>query len=380
LIDFSEHTEQNILDDMLAQVDESFDTREGSVIGSALGPVAWYLEGIYLDLEKVQKNAYASTAAGEFLDYITEERNIRRKSATPAVRKGIFNVAVPEGVRFSTINGEESLIFVVGELLEEFEGSYIYRMTCETSGTEGNAYAGSLMPIIAIEGLNAAKIGEILVPGTEEEKDDALKARYEASFETTNFGGNISSYRSRILERADVGAVQVYPAWKGGGTVLCSILGNNFEPATQSVVDAVQHDICPSEDGGETPSPRGFGFAPIGASVTITTAQAVDIDIQANVERDPASAISALEWQAQIETNIKAYIDSVNAGWGNAVKSYSISYPMVFYISRFIVAISSAQGVINVADVRINGSDKDLRLTETSQLQQIGRMGKVVLL
>lgn len=379
MIDFSEYTEQNILEDMLTQVDESFDTREGSVIGSALGPAAWYLEGVYLDLDNVQKNAYAGTAVGEFLDYITEERNIHRKVATSSVRKGMFNVRIPEGARFSTISGEDSLIFSAGELLEQSEGMFIYRMTCEQPGTQGNVYAGSLMPVTAIDGLDTAKLGEIIEPGTDEERDESLRARYEASFETTNFGGNISSYRDRILARADVSDVQVYPAWKGGGTVLCSILGNDFEPATDGVVNAVQQDICPSEDGGETPSPMGFGFAPIGASVTITTAQAVDIDIQATVERDTSSALDAVVWKEQIENNIKAYIDSVNKGWGDAIKSYAIEYPMVFYVSRFIVAISSVQGVINVTNVRINGSEKDLRLTETAQLQQIGRLGKVEL-
>lgn len=380
MIDFSEYTEQNILEDMLTQVDDSFDTREGSVIGSALGPTAWYLEGVYLDLENIQRNAYAGTAVGEFLDYITEERNIHRKAATPAVRKGMFNVSIPEGSRFSTINGDNSIIFSVGKLLEESEGVFVYQLTCETSGIQGNAYSGILMPVTAIEGLDMASIGEIITPGADEEEDDALRLRYEASFETTNFGGNISSYRNRILARSDVSAVQVYPAWKGGGTVLCSVLGNHFEPATQGVVDAVQEDICPLEDGQEAPSPQGFGFAPIGASVTITTAQAVDINIQATVERDMSSMTPSLEWQEQIEANVRAYIDSVNAGWGKAIKSYMIEYPMVFYVSRFIVAISSVPGVINVTDVKINGSGKDLRLTETAQIQQIGRLGKVELL
>lgn len=380
MIDFSEHTTQNILDDMLTEVDESFDTREGSVIGSALGPAAWYLEGVYLDLANIQKNAYAGTAAGEFLDYITQERNIRRKAAIPAIRKGIFNVQIPAGSRFSTINGEESLVFSAGDFIGESGDMFVYRMICEVSGTDGNAYSGSLMPVTAIEGLDTANLGEIIRPGADEEKDDALRERYKASFETTNFGGNISSYRDRILSMAGVEAVQIYPAWKGGGTVLCSILGAGLSPATQGVIDAVQQDICPSDDGGETLSPFGFGFAPVGASVTITTAQEVKIDITATVERDPASAIPALEWQAQIEENIKAYVDSVNAGWGNALKSYAIEYPMVFYISRFIVAISSAPGVINVTGVKINGSEQDLRLTETAQLQQIAKMGKVVLL
>ena len=95
--DFSDFTTQNILEDMLTQVDDSFDKGEGSVIGSALGPAAWYLEGVYEELSQVQQNAYAPTAVGESLDLVTKSRDITRKPATPAIRQGTFNIAIETG-------------------------------------------------------------------------------------------------------------------------------------------------------------------------------------------------------------------------------------------------------------------------------------------
>ena len=76
MIDFSKKTYKNILAEQLKQVPEEFDKREKSIIQTALGPESWYLEGFYLDLDNIQKNAHARTAKGNSLDLKAEERGI----------------------------------------------------------------------------------------------------------------------------------------------------------------------------------------------------------------------------------------------------------------------------------------------------------------
>lgn len=379
MLDFSDFTTEAILDDMLTQVDDSYDTGEGSVIGTALGPAAWYLEGVYEELTQVQENAYAPTAVGASLDLIAEGRGLTRKPAVAAVRQGTFNLAIDPGSRFSTINGDDSLIFDVGALISGSGTTWVYQMTCETPGAEGNAYTGDLLPITNIEGLTSATIGEIIIPGTDEETDDALRQRYEESFQTPAFGGNISAYRSKILSIAGVGAVQVYPAWQGGGTVLCSILDTDLTPAEPAVVESVQNIICPSETGQDTPSPNGYGFAPIGAAVTITTAQTVTVNVSAQIELDPTASGDVQDYQTPIQTNIQNYINSVNAGWGNALTGYTVEYPVTVYLARIIAAIITVPGIVNVSNVTLNGQGSDLQLTETAQLQQVAALGEVTI-
>lgn len=51
MIDFSKYTREAIQKEMLSQVDTHIDTREGSLVQTAIGPVAWYLEGIYMLLK-----------------------------------------------------------------------------------------------------------------------------------------------------------------------------------------------------------------------------------------------------------------------------------------------------------------------------------------
>ena len=48
MIDFSGYTREAIQKEMLDQVDPNIDTREGSMIQTAIGPTAWYLEGVYM--------------------------------------------------------------------------------------------------------------------------------------------------------------------------------------------------------------------------------------------------------------------------------------------------------------------------------------------
>lgn len=381
MIDLSGYTTKAILAAMLEQVDPGLDTRQGSIIQTALGPVAWYLEGVYMTLNQIQENSNPQTAVGESLDLITITRGITRNAARAAVRKGTFNVEIPSGSTFKTINGADSLIFVSGdEITDESSGeNYVYQLTCTTPGTAGNSYTGAILPITAISGLTSANIGEIITAGTDEETDASLRSRFFASFDVAAFGGNISAYRNAILAIDGVGAVQVYPAWNGGGTVLCSILGSDLKPAIPATVEEVQGIICPSEDGGSTPSPNGYGMAPIGAAVTITTGTELVLNITCDIQFQNGIQNGPEMYQSQIEERIQDYINEVVAEWGAPIKSQTISYSVVIYISRIIYSILQISEIVNVSNVRINGSGNDLTLTETPTLQQVPVLGEVVI-
>lgn len=379
MIDLSGYTKAQIERDMLDQVDPSLDTRQGSMIQTALGPVAWYLEGLYMALSQIQQNSNPSTAVGEALELLTAARNVNRTQARAAVRRGTFNVEIPTGSQFKTINGADSLVFTSGNLISSSDGSYVYQLTCNTPGSAGNSYTGALLPVTAIAGLTSATIGAVITAGTDEETDDSLRSRYFLSFDTPAFGGNISSYRQTILALDGVGAVQVYPAWDGGGTVLCSILGDDLKPALPATVKEVQNYICPPEDGETSPSPNGYGMAPIGAAVTITTGTELSLDITCDIEFAESVQNGVETYQQEIEQRIQEYIDQVNSDWGNPLISQAVSYPLTVYVSRISYAILQIPAVINVTNVKINGSSADLRLTETAQLQQVAALGEVVI-
>jgi uncharacterized phage protein gp47/JayE len=374
MIDLSQFTKEYIEEEMLSQVDPDMDTREGSMIQTAIAPGAWFLEGMYLLLSKLQENANVQTAAGADLDLITESRGIYRKEATAAVREGTFNVAVTTGSTFKTINNEDSVIFESGDFIRMDGANYVYELTCQTAGIIGNSYVGNILPITAINGLTYAVIGTIIQVGADEETDAALRNRYEESFEVAGFGGNISSYRNTILSIAGVGAVQIYPAWNGGGSVLCSIVDDNYQPAQQALIDAVQTYICPPVNA---PSSEGYGMAPIGAEVTITTATTLTLDIDCTIQWDAGHG-GASDIQA-VEDAIDEYIQSACLTWGDEVTGYTINYNVTVYIARISAAILGVTGVVNVSGVTINGSSSDVVCTETSALQEMPELGTVTI-
>ena len=379
MIDFSGYTREAIQKEMLDQVDPGMDTREGSMIQTAIGPVAWYLEGVYMILKQIQDNAYPATAVGDSLDKIVQTRGLTRKLATAAVRKGTFNSVVPSGSEFKTINGVESQVFVTREKLSESGMEYVYAMQCKNAGTSGNNYSGNLIPITPVEGLTSAVLGDIIIAGTEEETDEALRSRFYDTFDVAAFGGNISSYKNEILSIEGVGAVQVYPAWNGGGTVLCSILGDDLRPALPATVKKVQDLICPAEDGGSNPSADGYGIAPIGAAVTITTGTALTLNITCDIDFVETMLNGVETYKDQIRQKIQEYLDTLCKAWGDPMKAHKITYTVTVYSSRIIYAILTIQDVVNVSNVKINGASGDLKLTETAALQQVPVLGTVVI-
>lgn len=382
MIDFSTgYSYREILDAMLDQVDSGLDKREGSLIQTALGPLAWYLEGLALTLSNVQKAAYAETAEGEDLDLLAATRGLTRRAAVAAVRQGTFNVAIPDGSLFRTVNGDSSVLFMSGEQISTSGGLYVYRMTCQTPGVIGNSYSGNITPVTAIAGLTTAVLGTIIIEGADQESDNALRARYVASFDTAPYGGNISEYRQAILSIPGVGAVQVYPAnqYNGGGTCLCSIINADFGPASSALVKTVQDIICPPEDGETAPSPNGYGIAPIGAAVDIVSATAITINVSCRIIFTSGVEDGLVSYGDEIRAAVADYIHSVAEDWGKALVSNRITYPVTVYASRIIYAILTIPEVASVADLTINGAAGDLALTETAALQQVPALGEVTL-
>ena len=334
-----------------------------------------------MDLSKIQQNAYVLTAQGEALDLGVANRGLTRKPATAAVRRGTFNVAIPSGSEFKTINGSDSVVFISGEMISGDFGVYVYEMTCQTPGEIGNSYSGALLPITAIAGLTTATIGEIITVGAEEESDNALKTRYVESFTTAPYGGNMSEYRQAILAIPGVGGVQVYGAnaYNGGGTVLCSIISDEYGAASSALVATVQETICPYEADTSNPSPNGYGIAPIGAAVKIVSATELPINITADIDFLGNVENGIATYGDEIKAAIGEYITTVAQDWGKQIQAHQVSYPVTVYIARIIYAILSVDAVANVRNVTLNGGTTDLNLTESAALQQVPVLGEVTL-
>lgn len=368
MIDFKDKTYANLRDGMLDQIPDTFDKTDGYFMQTAIGPAAYALEEFYLALDKVQNSAYVQTAVGQSLDYLSIIGGISRYPASPAVRLGTFDAAVPIGARFSTINGDNSIDFTVTSNLSGFT----YRLTADTPGTIGNLYTGPILPITYVFGLNQAVISDILIPGDDTETDGHLRERLIVALNDRPFGGNIADYRQNIMAIDGVGAVQIYPTWNGGGTVKCSVLGANWLPATTELVNSVQMAIDPPPNQG-----LGLGLAPIGAQVTITAPTTVTVNVTATVTLEDGYTTGQIK--PLITAALEAYLLTVRQSWATPLSTIKVEYGANVYVARVLAAIVGADGVINATQVQLNGEAADLTLTESGQVQEVPILGEVTL-
>lgn len=372
-----QYTFEYLIESALSRVPNTIDKREGSIIYDALAPACYELSEYYMRLRRLLQDTFAETANGQYLDLRIAEQGIKRFEATAAIKKGVFEtesgtpLAIEIGSRFSTITDRESLNYIVTAPYE-VEGQIVpgnYQLTCETTGTVGNAYVGNIMPISYIQGLSSAVITDLIVPARDIETDDDLRARYFLALKDKPFGGNIAQYVETLKNIEGVGEVQIYPVWDGGGTVKCSVIDASFNTITNDFINIIQEQLDP------TPQGTGLGLVPIGHVVTITTPEELTINIAANILL--MSGYTKAQVEQPIKEALEAYILELRKAWGTA-NDFN-QYILGVYISRINAAILNVAGVSNVTGITINSLPNDLNLVETAERQELPILGVVTL-
>ena len=378
MIDFSEKTYTQVLNDMLDRVSSEFDKRETSIIKVSLMPVAKEISAIYESLTTIQKQAYILTADSSNIDLLAVLKGLVRKEATAAIRKINFDMAVPAETQFST-QGTNVITYTTMEkaVLNEASGYYEANALCNETGSIGNEYYGAVTPLQTISGLGYAYMTDVITEGTDQESDVSLRTRFLNSLGSSAYAGNIASKREAALAISGVGACQVYPHWKGVGTTLISIINSNYDKASDSLVESAQNTLCPPEDGGTEPSPLGFGVADIGDSLTVGTATELVLNLSFDVQLESEVEVEAI--QDEVKEKYEEYLLSVRQTWGNALLSNKIKYPVNVYLSRILVKLIGIEKIVNITNLKINGSDADIECVETNELQELPVAGTITI-
>lgn len=377
---FEIYTFEYLLNLALRNVPDTMDKRQGSIIYDALAPVCYRLAEFYQNVRNVYIDTSALTATGEELDNRASEQGITRYSATYAIKKAYITdtsgnpMSIPLGARFSTLSDVKPINYTVisayyDEELQAVQPGY-YKLQCEVAGSEGNEYAGPLRNITNILGIGAAVMSSLLFTAADEEDDEEFRKRYFDSINNKIYGGNIAQYKQQIKEITK-GGVQVYPVWNGGGTVKVSILDAENNVCSPEFVREVQDTVDPENSQGAGGS--GLGLAPIGHWVTVDTPDEVTINISFDADFSSNYAIAQLT--ESIKKAIDNYIDELRKDW-EVADEYG-QYSLTAYHSRFVADILTVKGVANVTHLTLNGSDGDIPLTQSGQVQQVPKVGTI---
>lgn len=259
---YGDITYEKILGRMLERIPGDLDKREGSVIFDALAPAAVELQNAYIGLGWTLDQMFAGTAVRESLIRRCAEWGIYPHPATKAALKGVFNMDIELGARFSL----ETLNYTAVERLD----AGVYRMECETAGTAGNKLLGKLVPIGFIQGLTRAELTEVLEEGSDEEATDALLERFLLKVQKPSTSGNRYDYYNWAVGCPGVGAAKVFPLADGPGTVKVVVANANRSAAGEELLRLVSDTI---EE-----------LRPIGADVSVVSAAEKRIAVSAKVK------------------------------------------------------------------------------------------------
>lgn len=336
-------TYEVILKRILDRVSAMMDKREGSVIFDATAPASVELQNVYIALDTILNETFADTASLFYLKRRAAERGIHQYLATNAILKGVFtptSLEIPIGSVFNL----EQINYTVIEKITDGE----YRLKCDTAGSIGNSQFGTLIPVNYIEGLQSAELVELLIHGEDDEDVEALRERYLNSLTSQAYGGNIADYKEKVHSIQDVGGVKVTPVWNGGGTVKLTIIDSTFGVPSEDLIQDIKNKADPYPNEG-----MGYGFAPIGHVVTVEGVRPVTVNIVTEITYE-----SGWSWEAA-ESIIKGAIDKY---FSELTETWENSNSLIIRISQLESRILDCEGVLDIANTKLNGSSSNLVL------------------
>lgn len=348
---FEEMTFEYILNRVLKNISDDVDKRVGSVIYDAAAPCCLELSRLYLHIDEVLNETFADTASREYLIRRAKERGIYPKEASAAVVLAEFNKDVDIGSRFFI----DGIIYYVSEKVEDG----IFKMICETKGTEGHRHFGTLLPLENIEGLEKAKIFEVVVSGEDEEDTEVFRKRYFESFSALAFGGNKRDYIEKINLISGVGGCKVFPAFYGGGTVKLVIISSGYSKISDEFAKQIKQEADPFNNSG-----HGVGFAPIGHKVFVESVLEVPVCVDISLEISDDGDFEYI-YKNSVE-KISQYFYQLSKAWADCEKTEIVAM-------KIGTEIFDIKGVKNVLEISLDGGGAFLgRILNENEIPVIG--------
>lgn len=353
---YEDKTYKSILADTKSDIGDEVIKVEGSLVHNALSALAYEIEKLYIQLDYIIEQSHAGTADLEHLEMIALDRGIVRKEATNAYVKAEFNVAVPIGSRYSLKGYNYRAVEAISDTLHQ------YKMIVEETGAGPNDLRGDLIPIDFTEGLESAKVTELLVAGNDDESKESLYKRYIESFTSQSFAGNIAAYKEKFASIQGIGGSKIYPTWQGAGTVKAVLISSDYTAVSDYLINQISVAAVPAKGSG-------YGWAPIGHNLTIESVKEVVIRVSTQITY--AAGYSSSNLSEKIKEKIKEYLKGIAEAW----KEGDEHTEAIVYISRLESAILDVQGVLDVNNTSLNKNSSNLTL----QSDEIPKLGEVVL-
>lgn len=269
---FPQTTPESLTQEMVENLSTNLQTNEGSYTRDLLAAVGLELFGAYKTLNKMLAVSFVDETSGEYLEARCAEYGLARKPGTPASVllefTGQDGTIIPAGVTVSTQGG---LLFSTEESKTIADATAQVLAVSQNAGTEYNVPENTLVTLITpISGVQQVTNPEPAQGGADEETDESLFSRLDQYRKNRATSGNVADYLAWAMETPGVGAARVLPIWNGPGTVKVILVGDDKKPVDAAIVQSCLEHI-------ET-------VRPIGAQVTVESAEAFTVDVAASVQ------------------------------------------------------------------------------------------------
>lgn len=340
-------TVEEIKSDILGRITTDIDTREGSYTNDMISGIAYEIWKCYQSLDALLPIVYVDETSGEYIDKRCADYGIIRKAGTKAktvlTLSGTDGTSIPKDKVFLTAEGLE---FTTDAEAIITNGFATVTATAFEIGDEYNVAGGTITRQYAnLNGLlsitNSPAVG-----GADPETDSALVKRLYNFLQKPATSGNVAHYKQWALEMDGIGNAKISPLWDGPGTVKVLIVGNNNEPVDNTIVESCVVHIEEKR--------------PIGAAVTVVSAEGLTINVDAVITKESSITIEAI--QERFEKALNDYLKGIS------FEKYTVVYNRVAYI------LLDIDGVIDYTLLTLNGDVENI----TVGADQVPVLGTVV--
>lgn len=329
---------------------------EGSFAADNAQAVGKEIAKYYAYMEWLQSMHYALTAEGEWLDKKGVEHGVFRKKATQSTGVVTFigapGTIIPTG--FKVYSDTQSFEVVYGGSIGD-SGSVDLSVRSVERGVNVNVPIGAIKKADSIEGLRAVRNDAAITGGTDDEDDESLRERLLLRMRYPGTSGNKYHYLHWAMEVDGVSRVKVFPEWNGPGTVKVSVLDSTQGVASEELKKKVKDHIDIDDGSGDT-------LAPIGATLTVSTATEKAINIEAKIMGVDETVVPA-DLVDVYKVFLKDYFKEV---------AYT---RMRVTAAKLIDILWSIDGVGDILDFKVNGSGENIVFGD----EEIPVIGTVVL-
>lgn len=335
----------SILENMAARLANPVSRQEGSFAMDNLQAVAVELERLEdMGINYLPNRFFPTLANGEDLTLAAENFGVQRKPAIPATVMlkiaGAPGTVVGNSIRAAS----GGIVFAVDqEQTIPQSGMVSVHATALEPGLQGNVPAGAVNEFVTTyPGLTGVSNPQAASGGADEESDADLLLRVKARWALPYMGGTQNDYIRWSLDVDGVSRARAFNP-RAGIVEIYVVAAGNLE-ASEELLAAVKAEIEKQR--------------PVGASVSVLSAEAVPINIEATVVLENGAQLSAVE--AAIEAGLEEYL------LAQAFFSSAISYAR-------IAELLFVPGVADVTSYTLCGAAQSVTLGET----QFGQKGSV---